>query len=112
MNDLLFHVGMLILGLAGFLLALEDRAALWLVGLTGGYYVATAMLVSMSRFRLPLVPFLIVLSAGLLTRGTRTASTPRRAATLGVWALLLFLWWVNFPETWTVYTEMIWRASR
>jgi len=102
----------LLLGLAGFLLALEDRAALWVLGLTGAYYLTTAMLVSMSRFRLPLVPFLIVLSAGLLTSESRTTSRSRRAATWAVWGLLLFLWWVNFPETWTVYSEMIWSVSR
>jgi hypothetical protein len=53
----------------------------------------------MSRFRLPMIPFLIVLAAGLLT-GAAERPVPRGARILAalVLALLVGLWWIDLPE--------------
>jgi len=90
------------LGLAGLLLTLRDRPARWLLGLVLLYFLATGLLVAMSRFRLPMIPFLIVLAAGLLTGGAdrEVARGPARFALAGAGlAALVFLWWVDYPET-------------
>lgn len=65
-----------------------------------GYFAATSLLVSMSRFRVPMLPLLIPYAAGLLCRGvpSESRSAPRlTAAALGL-AALGFLWWVDWPE--------------
>lgn len=101
----------LLLGSAGFLLVLRDRAGLWLVSIVLAYFGSASLIVAMSRFRIPLVPFLIVLSAGLLThwRGRRGAAA--LVATGAFWAALAFLWWVDLPELASV-TDYAWRAGR
>ncbi len=97
------------LGLIGYFLALHggprDRAARWLFGAVLAYVVATGLLVAMSRFRLPAEPFLIVLTAGLLSgragRGAEAAARPGAARVAGAvlgCGLLAFLWWVDWPE--------------
>lgn len=72
-----------------------------LVSTVVGYLVLTATLVSMSRFRLPIEPLLIVLAAGFLTHGIARRSVPRLVGgALGV-AALLGMWWLSWPETYT-----------
>ena len=64
------------------------------------YFTSTGLLVAMSRFRIPMMPFLIVLMAGLLANGVPArARTGATALTVtGLMAALLFLWWVDLPE--------------
>jgi hypothetical protein len=93
------------LGWLGLVLALRAGPGCWLVGLTLAYFVATGLVVAMSRFRVPMEPFAIVLAAGFLTgahgRGqagaTGATGTARWVAGLGL-AVLAFLWWVDLPE--------------
>jgi 4-amino-4-deoxy-L-arabinose transferase-like glycosyltransferase len=87
------------LGMAGFCLCLRRGPARWLIGAVLGYFTCTGLLVAMSRFRLPMIPFLIVLAAGLLT-GAAERPVPRGARILAalVLALLVGLWWIDLPE--------------
>jgi hypothetical protein len=75
------------------------------------YFTATGLLVAMSRFQVPMIPFLIVLAAGLLARGIEPSA--RNAATLAqvgtAIAVLLFLWWVDLPEV-RALLELAWEA--
>ncbi|MFT5478817.1 MAG: hypothetical protein ACI8Y8_004186, partial [Planctomycetota bacterium] len=57
------------------------------------YFLVTALVVSMSRFRMPLIPFCIVLAAGALDR--RALNRPLSVA-LGL-CLLFGLWWIDLP---------------
>jgi hypothetical protein len=100
----------LLLGTAG-LFALEDRRGQLLIGLVLSYTLATTMLVAMSRFRLPIVPLLIAMAAVLLTRRAPVRRPLTSAATLATWGALVLLWWVNWPEVWTIFSEMVWRAE-
>ncbi len=100
----------LLLGSAGFF-ALREPRARWLLGLVIGYTVATSTLVAMSRFRLPIVPLLIACGASLLARRGGTPSRGRAATILLVWGVLGGLWWINWPETSTLFAEMVWRVA-
>jgi len=97
-------VAVLLVSIPGYFVALRDRAGIWLIGTLALYFAATAMIVAMSRFRIPMVPWLIVLAAGFVTaeRDQRWGNGPGRiVAAVGV-ALLLFLWWVDLPEVLTI----------
>jgi hypothetical protein len=64
-----------------------------------GYFLSTSLVVSMSRFRVPFVPLLIVLAAGLLSSGLpRPSSWRRHACAAGAVVLLLGAWWTTLPE--------------
>lgn len=91
---------LLLLGVPGALGALRDPAAAPVLGITLLYFLLTGLLVAMSRFSLPLVPFLIVVAAGFLSRPSRgwPPERARRAAIVATLALLAFLWWVDLPE--------------
>lgn len=63
------------------------------------YFILTSFLISMSRFRLPTVPFLLVLLGGLAIRDSN------KNKTLSTWIIiisglvvLLSLWILNLPE--------------
>ena len=95
----------LLAGIWGGSTRLAPGAPRRLIGLLSLYFLTPTALVSMSRFRLPLIPLAIVLGAGLLT--ARPATQPeipraslRRARLAAAIAtvLLLFLWWVDLPE--------------
>ena len=87
----------MVLGLAGAFSVLRGRAASWFLPLVAMYFVATASIVAMSRFRIPFVPLAIVLSAGFLT-SPRMAG-PRKPVALGISAALFCaLWWIDLPE--------------
>ncbi len=90
------------------LLSLRERPALSLCACVLSYFVLTAALVAMSRFRVPMLPLLIPLAAGALARGPRDSlralSRPRRIAACAGWALLVFLWWVDLPETLALFS--------
>jgi 4-amino-4-deoxy-L-arabinose transferase-like glycosyltransferase len=90
-------VCVILLGILGLFTGLVGRAQLWFIGGTVGYFTATALLISHSRFRLPIEPLLIVMASGLLTGSWRTASGPRRASALLASAVILFFWWLNGP---------------
>jgi hypothetical protein len=99
------------LGLAGLVATLRDRAGRWLLGAVLLYFTATGLIVAMSRFRLPMVPLLIVLAAGLLANGVdERARTGRTAAVVtALAALLAFLWWVDLPEV-LALLELAWEV--
>jgi len=101
----------MLLGLASLWSTVEDRSGRWLLTTVTLYFVSTASIVAMSRFRIPLVPLLIVLSAGLLTGHVRGNSPRRRRiALLAAGGLLSFLWWVDLPELVGVL-GMAWESS-
>jgi hypothetical protein len=100
----------LLLGSAG-IYGLTDRRGQLLLGLVLSYTLATSMLVAMSRFRIPVVPLLIAAAAVLLTRPKGERNPGFTACTLLTWTGLVLLWWVNWPEVWTMFSEMVWRAE-
>jgi len=69
------------------------RGAGILFGALFSYFLLTAFVVSMSRFRMPIIPFCIVLAAGAM--GKRPLTRPLPIA-IGL-SLLLALWWVDLP---------------
>lgn len=83
----------------GAALSLRGGHGRALVAVTIGYVLAAAMLVSMSRFRVPTEPLLLVLCAGFLTHGAAHRSTSRLVAG-GVLVITLgAFWWIGWPET-------------
>ena len=98
---LLCPLAALLAGLWGGITVLSPGPPRRLFALVALYFLATSTLVSMSRFRLPLMPLALVLGAGLIWGHRPAAHSPsarRRAAALVATALLLFLWWVDLPE--------------
>ena len=89
---------LLLCSLPAVLLVLRGAAARWVLGTVLVYFSATSLLVSMSRFRIPMVPFLIVLSAGLIAERPLRLSARAKLGVGLVWAVLAFLWWVDAPE--------------
>jgi hypothetical protein len=88
------------LAIAGAALLRLPRGAGAFVALGAGYFASTALLVSMSRFRVPLLPYAIPFAAALLSGGLR-AQPPSRARVVSAGmalAALGFLWWVDWPE--------------
>lgn len=92
---------LLVFSIPGFWLSLENPTARWLLGVTVGYFLATGLLVSMSRFRLPAEPILLVLAAGFLADPGIFRRAPRHRVNLCwmFWIGLLFLWLIAFPDT-------------
>lgn len=99
-------MAILILGITGFFTVLKQRPAWILLGTTMGYFLCTTLVVAMSRFRIPAMPLLIALAAGLLTSGPFDAKQ-RRVLTI-VSLSLGFLWWLIWPDNYAIFTEMIW----
>lgn len=97
-----------VLGGATSLRAGHGRAV---VAVTIGYVLCAALLVSMSRFRVPIEPLLIALCGGFLTHGPAHRSVPRLAAGGAALLGLAFLWWVAWPETWAA-ASMALEATR
>ncbi len=94
----------MLLGLAGFFFTLQRGPGRQLLCVVFGYVMLTSTLVAMSRFRVPVEPFLIVLSSGLLAHGWAGRGNARMGALrIGAFALsvaiLLGLWWISGPET-------------
>lgn len=86
---------LLALGGAGLIAGLRRQPARWLVAGTLLYFLATTMLVSMSRFRLPVVPLLLAGAAAALCRPRLLR---QRALPVGLWwAALILAWWCNAP---------------
>ncbi len=93
-------VALLLLSIPGLLLLAQRRApGTWILLLLAGYVCATSLLVSSSRFRVPLLPVLFVAAALALSTPHlwRALGRARLVAALG-WALLLGLWWIDLPE--------------
>lgn len=94
----LCSAGTLLLGLTGLALHLPRTPAAAVIALNGLYVLATGSLVAMSRFRLPLVPLLLIGAAALVLR--RGEEGPgRRAVALVLAAALAALWWIGAPTT-------------
>jgi hypothetical protein len=98
----------LLLGIVGYVTVLRSRPAWLLFGCTLGYFLCTTLLVAMSRFRIPTVPLLIVLAAGVVVHHkTVEGRTPKILAALAA-LLVVFLWWVTWPENSMVFVDMVW----
>lgn len=95
-----FPLVLIPLGLAGLIGVLRDRAGRVLITTVLLYFCATSMLVAMSRFRIPVLPLLIVLTAALLVRGLDLTGRRTRviASLTALGVALAFLYWVNLPE--------------
>jgi tetratricopeptide (TPR) repeat protein len=96
----LFHFGMLApLALFGAWVTWHDRSRLWLLYLmVGGYAVSVAMFYVFARYRLSLVPFLVLFASAGLTQAPRlwrTRSVPRIAAAVAVTLVAALL--CNWP---------------
>ena len=59
------------------------------------YFGATTLLVSMSRFRIPVLPLFLAGFGALLTQPPRSMGA--RLRILPWFALLAFAWWLNAP---------------
>ncbi len=96
---LLMSTLMMVLGAAGYFLTLQRGPCRSVFSVLIGYVVLTSLLVSMSRFRVPLEPVLITLAAGLLSHGIQVRSRPRTLGLALTLVALCGLWWVSWPET-------------
>lgn len=92
---------LLLLSIPGYLLSLKDPTAKRLLGVYVGYFAATGLLVSMSRFRLPAEPILLVLTAGFLVDTGAFRRAPKRAVAIcwTLWIGLITLWVIALPDT-------------
>ena len=96
---LLAPILVLLLSPLGLFAVLRDRRSQLALAAPIAYFIATSLLVSMSRFRLPMVPLLIVLAAGALAGDRSGWGRPRALVPLSLtWLVLAFLWWVDLPE--------------
>ena len=87
------------LGAAGFFLTLRGGPGRTVFSVLIGYVALTSLLVAMSRFRVPLEPILITLTAGFLAHGLQVRSRPRLAGLAATLLVLCGLWWISWPET-------------
>ena len=86
---------LLVFGGAGLLGSQRPGPARRLIWTTALYFGATVLLVSMSRFRIPLVPFLLAGIGGLFTCVPKTRGAWLRIL---LWfSTLAFAWWLNAP---------------
>ena len=92
---------LLLLSIPGFVLSLRDPTAKWLLGAYVGYFAATGLLVSMSRFRLPAEPILLVLMAGFLSDPGVFRRAHKRTVAIcwALWIGLIALWLIALPDT-------------
>jgi 4-amino-4-deoxy-L-arabinose transferase-like glycosyltransferase len=97
---LVLPVAVMLLAVPGYVAALRDPPSRWLFGAVLLYFAATGLVNSMSRVRVPMEPLGLALAGGALAAGpVRALRDPRVAAPVGaLWAVLLFLWWVDWPE--------------
>lgn len=94
--------------LAGLFLARTDPRSRALLVLWLGYFLATSLLVAMSRFRAPMLPALLALAGAGLAGPRRPGTWPRAGLALAL-GLLLGAWWLTWPETRAVLA-MAWEA--
>ncbi|MBU0640729.1 MAG: glycosyltransferase family 39 protein [Planctomycetes bacterium] len=99
----------IVLALAGATLALRKPAARTVLGWTLLYFMATALLVGMSRHRGAVAPLLIVLAAGFLSGSGRPWLRRKRPVVLlAIGGLIVgSLWWINYPEV-ALFLERAW----
>jgi hypothetical protein len=97
------------LSVPGFLLALKDRIGRLMIGGMLFYFLATALLVGMSRHRMAVEPFMLILSAGFLCGAGRPWLARRWPVVLvaASWVGLLFLWRLNLRELGVLLT-LLW----
>jgi hypothetical protein len=84
----------------------------WVAGVTLAYFLLTCLLVSMSRFRAPMLPILFAMSGALLADlgAVRTASRRRHAAFAACALGLAGLWSLNADVVWFA-VRSIWGAG-
>lgn len=101
---------LLLLAIPGVRLACQLKPpGSWVLLVTAGYFLATSLLVSSSRFRVPMLPALLILAALTLCAppGERLGRGKARALTCTAWAALAMLWWIDLPEL-RVILEAAW----
>jgi len=93
-------IAILLLSIAGYHLVLEDKGVKIIIGCLITFFVLTSLLVSMSRYRLPVEPILIVLSGGFLEKiASNSLKRPRSLYYFfGNFIALFLLWIINLPE--------------
>ncbi|MCH2171391.1 hypothetical protein MK489_11455 [Myxococcota bacterium] len=110
---MLCPVLMLLVAVPGWALLLRTRkpSSYLALGLLG-YFVATAIVVSMSRFRIPIVPLCLAVVSGSFVLRNRLGSEGSRfwIVVVSGWLLLAFLWWVDLPEALSIF-EFAWRGG-
>jgi hypothetical protein len=99
----------LLLGIVGYTTVLRSRPAWLLFGCTFGYFLCTTLLVAMSRFRIPTMPLLIALAAGCVVHHRTVEGRTRKALAAVAVLLVVFLWWITWPENSMAFREMVWR---
>ena len=88
----------LIGGIGGLFLRVPNGARRWTLLAVIVTFLSGALVVSMSRYRVPVEPLLIVLCAGFFSRAAQSPTArSRRLAFLG-WGLLAALWAINARE--------------
>ena len=90
----------LVFSVPGLFLSMRVPRARLLLGTILVYFLATSLLVSMSRFRLPAEPLLLVLAAGFLADPRSRPGGRERVLVPCVifWSCLAVFWWIGWPE--------------
>lgn len=90
-------VALLLLGAGGAIYRGGEARGAWILFAIIAYFSVLSLLVSMSRFRAPLLPALLVLAAAWLTgrRASAPAGRTRHAAFALIVVVLGFLWTLN-----------------
>lgn len=89
----------LLLGLVGLFRCLPRGPAAGIFALQAVYFLGTGSLVAMSRFRLPLVPLLLIGCAALLASKRGPVTFTRKVFSAAGVLCLLCLWWLGLPTT-------------
>jgi hypothetical protein len=99
-----FYVLTLALGSAGLVYSRPSELRTFTLLLLLVTLVVHGIFVGISRYRLPVMPFLFLFGAALALDPTRLRSAPftRHLLLLATWALLFWSWWPYWPFVWTV----------
>ncbi len=97
--SLLLTMTVLLAGFAGILTAPRSTAVLLAILLIAANLLLGVLVVSMSRYRLPIMPLMLLFAADFLLRGRRLLFSPgngRRKAAIVLVALFLLASWIRY----------------
>jgi 4-amino-4-deoxy-L-arabinose transferase-like glycosyltransferase len=95
-------------GIGGIGLAVDGGPRRWTLLAIVATFLAGTLVVSMSRYRVPVEPFLLVAAAGFLTRAGRSApARPATIATRALWIGIGLAWLLNAREILFVLRETL-----